>query len=169
MHNIQVFVFCNILCISILIVSLSLRLSNRKLKSVRQLYYKFTFYKNCRAFWDLHTVAGQFRSLKQLSLLSLPPYKPRVCHVAVTDSVNYHALRRVLRRMWFISSVVKIVYIFQNSKWGEVNSDKQAHWDHTCKQAHWNHTCKQTHWDHTCLLLSDFKKENGLKPDWYPP
>jgi hypothetical protein len=97
------------------------------------------------------TIAGKFRSLKQLSLLSLPPYKPRVCHVAVTDSVNYHALRSVFQCMWFISSVVKIDYIFQNSKRGELNSDKQAQWDHTC------------------LLLFDFRKGNGLKPDRYPP
>jgi hypothetical protein len=62
------------------------------------------------------TMACQFKSLQQPSLFSLPPHKPRVCHTAVNDSVNYH---------------VKTVYIFLKSKRRDMNRDKQAHWYHT--------------------------------------
>jgi len=93
-----------------------LRLSVLKLKIVRQPYYYFTVYKNCRAFWD--RLRRSVQILEVTVLLSLPPHKLRVCHVALTDSVNYHAVRRVLQCVWFVSSVVKIVYMFQTSKWG---------------------------------------------------
>jgi succinate dehydrogenase hydrophobic anchor subunit len=149
MRNIQVFVFCNSLCISNPTVSLvtAVKLQAKKCKTAALLICSL---KKLQGFLRSN-IAGQFWSLKQLSLLSLPLHKSRVCHVVVTDSVNYRALRRVLQCVWFISNVVKIVYIFQKSKWEEVNSDKQAHWDHTC------------------VLRSDFRKRNGLKPVWYPP
>ena len=112
--NIQVFVFCNILYISSPIVSLVTAVTPQAKKCKTAVLLIYSLQK--RQGFLRSTIAGQFRSLKQLSLLSLPHYKPRVCHAVVTDSVNYHALWRVLQCSWFISSVIKIDYIFQNSK-----------------------------------------------------
>jgi len=98
MRNMQVFAFCNTLCISSPIVSLvtAVKTQAKKCKKAVLLIYSL---QKLQGFLR-STMAGQFRSLKQLSLLSLPPHKPRVCHVTVTDSVNYHAMRRVLQCMW---------------------------------------------------------------------
>jgi hypothetical protein len=55
-----------------------LRLSNLKLKSIREMH--FCSLQKLQGF--LRFIAGQFWSLKQLSLLSLPPYKQRAWHAA---------------------------------------------------------------------------------------